>query len=71
MSFKCQYCEVSFKSEKTIMVHVCEPKRRWMNKDEKYSRLAFFAYNRFYEITQAAGGKTYYKYKCNQSRRFL
>ena len=45
MSFKCQYCEVSFKSEKTIMVHVCEPKRRWMNKDEKYSRLAFFAYN--------------------------
>ena len=59
MSFKCQYCETSFKSERTIMVHVCEPKRRWMNKDEKYSRLAFFAYNRFYEITQAAGGKTF------------
>ena len=59
MSFKCQYCEAEFKSERTIMVHVCEPKRRWLNKEEKYSRLALFAYNRFYEITQAAGGKTF------------
>jgi len=59
MSFKCQYCESEFKSERTIMVHVCEPKRRWMNKDEKYSRLAFFAFNRFYEITQAVGKKDF------------
>ena len=34
MSFECQYCQKKFKSEKTIMVHVCEPKRRYMNKDE-------------------------------------
>lgn len=55
MSFECQYCLKKFKSEKTLMVHVCEPKRRWMNKDEKYSRLAFYAFNRFYELTQVTG----------------
>ena len=26
-----------------------------MNKNEKYSRLAFYAFNRFYEMTQAVG----------------
>jgi len=57
--FECQYCEAKFKSERTIMVHICEPKRRWMNKDEKYSRLAFHAYSRFYELTQAVGGRTF------------
>ena len=59
MSFKCQYCESEFKSERTIMVHVCEPKRRYMNKDEKYSRLALYAYDRFYELTQSVGGRTF------------
>ena len=53
--FECQYCNAKFKSERTLMVHVCEPKRRWMNKDEKYSRLAFYAFNRFYELTYAVG----------------
>ena len=53
--FECQYCQKKFKGEKTLMVHVCEPKRRYMNKNEKYSRLAFYAFNRFYEMTQAAG----------------
>ena len=57
--FECQYCKVKYKSEKTIMVHVCEPKRRWLNKEEKYSRLALLAYDRFYEITQAPGGRTF------------
>ena len=53
--FECQYCQKKFKGEKTLMVHVCEPKRRYMNKNEKYSRLAFYAFNRFYEMTQAVG----------------
>jgi len=57
--FECQYCGAQFKSERTIMVHVCEPKRRWMSKDEKYARLAFYAYGRFYELTQAVGNKSF------------
>lgn len=54
MSFECQFCKKSFKREKTLSVHLCEPKRRWINRDEKYVRLGFLAYNRFYEITQGA-----------------
>ena len=54
MSFECQFCKKSFKREKTISVHLCEQKRRWINRDEKYVRLGFLAYNRFYEITQGA-----------------
>ena len=54
MSFECQFCEKSFKREKTLAVHLCEPKRRWINRDEKYVRLGFLAYNRFYEITQGS-----------------
>lgn len=51
MSFECQFCNKVFKREKTLSVHLCEQKRRWLNKDEKYVRLAFIAYNRFYEIS--------------------
>lgn len=41
-------------------MHLCEQKRRWINKDEKYVRLGYFAYNRFYAITQGATtDKTY------------
>jgi len=54
MSFECQFCKKSFKREKTLSVHLCEQKRRWINRDEKYVRLGFLAYNRFYEITQGA-----------------
>jgi len=48
----CKYCGKSFQREKTLAAHMCEPMRRWVHKDEKYSRLAFLAYNRFYELTQ-------------------
>jgi len=60
MSFECQFCKKTFKKEKTLSVHLCEQKRRWINKDSKYVRLGFLAYNRFYEITQgSAKPKTY------------
>lgn len=51
MSYECQFCGKTFKREKTLAVHLCEQKRRWLNKDEKYVRLGFIAYKRFYEIS--------------------
>ena len=51
MKYDCQFCGKSFAKEKTLSVHLCEQKRRWLNKDEKYVRLGFIAYKRFYEIS--------------------
>jgi hypothetical protein len=54
MSFECQFCKKTFQREKTLAVHLCEQKRRHINRDDKYVRLGFLAYNRFYEITQGS-----------------
>lgn len=49
--FKCEFCKKSFKQERTLVSHVCEKKRRWLYKDEKYSRLAFHTYQKFYALS--------------------
>ena len=42
------------------MAHVCEPKRRHQQKDEKHVQIAYIAYKRFYELTQGSSNfKTY------------
>lgn len=50
--YKCDYCDKSFTREKTLTVHVCEPKRRYMSKNEKHVQAALLTYQRFYEINQ-------------------
>jgi hypothetical protein len=46
----CDYCNKSFARQKTIDVHMCEPKRRWGQKDNKVHVLAFEIFRRFYEM---------------------
>ena len=41
--------------EKTLAAHMCEPKRRWVQKDEKRVRHALYAFQRFYKLS--AGSK--------------
>tara|TARA_B100001287_G_scaffold271116_1_gene270915 strand:- start:917 stop:1627 length:711 start_codon:yes stop_codon:yes gene_type:complete len=46
----CEYCGKSFSKQSTLDIHMCEPKRRWQQKDNKVHVLAFEIFRRFYEI---------------------
>lgn len=60
MSYVCDYCKKEFVKETRIAVHMCEPKRRRMQRDEAGVRLGFQAYIRFYETMQgSAKNKTH------------
>ncbi len=52
MTFECGYCKKTFVKETSIAVHMCEPKRRRMAKDDRGVQLGFQAYVKFYEQAQ-------------------
>ena len=59
-TYVCKYCNKGFKKESTLAVHLCEPKRRYSQQNEKGVQLGLQAYLRFYEMTQgSAKYKTY------------
>ena len=46
--------------ESTLAVHMCEKKRRWLQKDEKRVRYGLYAFQRFYKLSAGAKkDKTY------------
>ena len=49
---KCTYCDKTFAKERTLQVHLCEPKRRHLQRDEKWVVNAFMVFQRFYQIHQ-------------------
>ena len=53
--YKCEYCGSSYVKESTLFAHLCEKKRRALQKDEKRVRLGFYAFQRFYKLS--AGNK--------------
>ena len=58
--FNCVHCGKAFMKEKTLVAHMCEQKRRALQKDEKRVQAGFFAFNRFFRLTQnAKKDKTY------------
>lgn len=54
LNFKCDHCEKLFAKEKTLIVHVCEQKRRYLSKSERHVQMGLLTFQRFYEITQKA-----------------
>jgi len=48
----CTYCGKFFTRERTLQVHLCEPKRRHLQKTEKWVQNGFMVFQRFYEIHQ-------------------
>jgi hypothetical protein len=58
--FNCVHCGKKFMQEKTLYAHMCEPKRRFTQRDEKRVQAGFFAFNRYYRLVQGAKkDKTY------------
>ena len=65
--YKCVHCGKTFMKEKTLVAHMCEQKRRVLQKTEKRVQTGFFAYNRFYQLTQAAKKQKSYSDFCNSA----
>ena len=53
--YVCEYCGVGFTREKTLAVHMCQPKRRFLQRGEKRVQLGLIAFNKFYKLS--AGSK--------------
>lgn len=51
----CEYCGKGYVKEKTLAAHLCEKKRRYLQKDEKRVRLGLYVFQRFYKLS--AGSK--------------
>ena len=47
--YVCNYCGTGYTREKTLMVHMCEQKRRALQKNEKRVALGYYAFNQFYK----------------------
>ena len=49
---KYTYCGKVFTRARTLQVHMCEPKRRHLQRNEKWVQNAFIVFQRFYQIHQ-------------------
>ena len=65
--FLCEHCSKSFMKEKTLIAHMCERKRRALQKDEKRVQAGYMTYNRFYQLTQKNKKLKTYDEFCNSS----
>ena len=50
--YGCTHCNAKFMKEKTLVVHMCEQKRRHLAKNEKHVQVGYHAYVRFYQLVQ-------------------
>ena len=62
--YTCQYCNAKFTKEKTLAVHMCEQKRRFLQKDERRVQLGYQTFVRFYELCQKASKTKTYEEFC-------
>jgi len=62
--YTCVHCGKSFMKEKTLVAHMCEQKRRAMQKDEKRVQAGYLAFNRFYQLSQNLKTKKSYEDFC-------
>ena len=65
--FNCVHCGKAFMKEKTLVAHMCEQKRRALQKDEKRVQAGLMAFNRFYQLTQNAKKPKSYEDFCKSA----
>jgi len=65
--YKCVHCGKGFMKERTLISHLCEQKRRAMQRDEKRVQAGFMAFNRFWQLTQGAKKPKTYEEFCESS----
>jgi hypothetical protein len=52
MAYLCEHCSKHFARESTLTSHLCEPKRRWQDRNTVSVQLALEVYRRFYQHCQ-------------------
>jgi len=57
----CPHCSRTFIRESTYLKHLCEQKRRWMDRDKLANRIAYNAWKQYYEQYHPNKKKTEYK----------
>ena len=58
--FICSHCNSAFMKEKTLLVHMCEQKRRHLARTDKHVQIGYAVFVRFYELIQKSKDiKTY------------
>lgn len=57
--YECKYCGKRFSKEATLISHLCEKKRRWLQEKEIGVQLALQSFVRFYELNSIGSTKTY------------
>ena len=63
--YKCEYCGSGYVKEKTLAAHMCEKKRRALQKDEKRVRHGFYAFQRFYKLSAGSKKEKTYEEFCS------
>ena len=65
--YVCEYCKTGYTREKTLMVHMCEQKRRALQKNERRVQLGYIAFNQFYKLSAGAKKDKTYEEFCKSS----
>ena len=58
--YRCEHCKRTFVRPNSFLKHLCEQKRRWMDRDKPQNRIAFHAWLQFYKTAQPSKKKREY-----------
>ena len=62
--YVCEYCNTGYTRETTLAVHMCQPKRRALQKNEKRVQLGLYSFNQFYKLSAGAKKQKTYEDFC-------